>query len=511
MKNKFLLSICFFTIAIFSLAVNSFLLYSQSIRLDESQSIWIATKTVPAILRFTAGDVHVPLYGIILHFWIQLFGTDIIIVRTLSLLFFIVSLPVIYLFAKESSTKYIALLTVSLFCLSPFVMWFSSEARMYTLFVFVTSLNHLFFLRMIRSNGKKYKFEYFLSTVFGFYTHYFFIFLIITQGIFVLKEFILNIFREKNIDSNSLITIISKQKKLPLLFIGITVSALGFLIPWILYVFTLGSFSNAKPLLPSPTSYNIFQTFVNFIFGFQSQPIQTALVALWPLAVMILFFIFTRKKSVSLVNTDYFILVTFLPIILVFAISYFRAIFLSRYLILVVPTLFFIIAWEFANYPRRISFIMTSVFVISMFGLLIYQNTSEVTPVREDYRQVANYLGIYATPKDIIAVTAPFTIYPIEYSYEGKARISTIPEWNRYSEGSIPAFSENNLEEQIKRYKKQYAKIIVVFSYDQGYEVNIRKYFDLNYQLVGNKSFSPGLDVRSYKLRYDIEDESQKS
>lgn len=510
MKSKSLMFFYFFIIAIISLAINSFLLYSQSIRLDESQSIWIATKTVSAILKFTAEDVHVPLYGTILHFWIQLFGTNIVNVRTLSLLFFIISLPIIYLVIKESSTKHVALLTVSLFSLSPFVIWFTSEARMYTLFILVTSINHLFFLRMIRSDGKTAKFGYFLSTVFGFYTHYFFIFLIITQGIFVLKEFLLKILSEKDINKNSLITIVFRHKNILLIFGSIALLAFSFLVPWIWYVLSLGSFSNTKPLILAPTSFNIFQTFINFIFGFQSQTIQSTLVALWPLLVMLLFFVFTRKKIISAVNIDYFVLVTFLPIILVFIISYFRPIFLSRYLILVVPTLFFIIAWELTNYPRKISFLLTTGFIFSMFGLLIYQNTSETTPVREDYKQVANYLGNYATPKDIIAVTAPFTIYPIEYSYAGKARISTIPEWNRYKEGSIPAFSEDNLEKQIKKYKKQYAKIIVVFSYDQGYEANIRKYFDSNYLLIENKNFSPGLDVRSYKLRYDIEDGSKK-
>lgn len=70
------------------LSINWLTLSSQSIRLDEAQSIWVSTKSVPTIITLTSQDVHVPLYGVLLHFWLQFFGNTILAARSLSLLFF---------------------------------------------------------------------------------------------------------------------------------------------------------------------------------------------------------------------------------------------------------------------------------------------------------------------------------------------------------------------------------------------------------------------------------------
>src|SRR6185437_13412271 len=77
-------------------------LFQQSLRLDEAQSLWASTKSVWAIIQYLSLDVHVPLYELILHFWLQIFGVSIIAARSLSFLFFIASLPMLYLLAKKS-------------------------------------------------------------------------------------------------------------------------------------------------------------------------------------------------------------------------------------------------------------------------------------------------------------------------------------------------------------------------------------------------------------------------
>lgn len=477
-------------------------LMNLSIRLDEAQSLWISTKPVSSILFFTAQDVHVPLYSLLLHFWVQIFGNEIIVARSLSFLFFVLTLPVLYLVSKEAGNKKIAVLTIILFALSPFILWYSSEARMYTLFTFITSLNHLFFQRMVRSNGRVGKLGYWISTIIGFYTHYFFMFLIATQIFYILYRLLATV--QKN---NKSIFQIFLVYKYPFVWRYVVLLLFSFLFftPWLFYVISLGSASNTQPLIPPPNEYNIFQTFVNFIFGFQTQAIQAILISLWPLAVVSLFFIFTKRNRTPIVAPGYFILATFLPIILVFVVSYIRPIFLSRYLILVTPTLFFLIAWLILNNSRKIASLLSVWIIVSMMGLMFYQNVSEKTPVKENYLGVSEYLTKTATPQDIIAVSAPFTVYPIEYSYRGITRIATIPEWDRYQQGSIPVFSEANMQQQLEEYSKKYGRVFLVLSYDQGYEDTIVDYFDNSYQRLELKEFSPELEVRVYRLRYDIE------
>ncbi len=475
--------------------IGSFLLYSQSIRLDESQSIWVSTKSLPFLLRTTAQDVHVPLYGTLLHFWLQIFGPSINAARTLSLLFFAGTLITLYHLAKEVSSRKVALLTVSLYSLSPFILWYSSEARMYTLLTLATTLSHIAFLRFNRSDGREGKFGYVLSTIVGLYSHYFFLLLISAQVFYIWGRYV---FGKKYNGA-------SPYKRLVILHTVVVLISLAALIPWVAYVMKLGGASNTKPLIPPPSSFNLLQTFFVFLFGFQPTNTQSILISLWPLSVVFLFLIFTRKsRQIPSYGMGYFFLATFLPVFTAFFLSYIHPLFLSRYLIFVTPTLFLLLAWAIMNSASRAStYVVTSLFIL-LFGLMWYHNLSNATPVKEDYRAVSEYLEKKARPQDVIAVSAPFTVYPIEYSYKGSSRIETIPSWNRYEEGGIPPFSEEDLKKQIEQYRISYSHIILILSYDQGYENSIKNYFDKNYQLRTVKKFPPGIEVREYKLRYDI-------
>jgi uncharacterized membrane protein len=500
---KIFIWVVFFSVLTTDFLLNAFQLLSQSIRLDEAQSIWVAAKPVEAIFPYIAKDVAAPLYIIILHFWIQFLGSNIVIDRILSLLFFLLTLPVLYLMAKESSSRAIAKLTVVLFSFSPFIMWYTSEARMYTLFTFVACLSNLYFLRFLQSSGKKGKTGLLLSTVLGLYTHYFFIFLIVTQGAYLLLRLFLDVYSVGKGRAFAHFSWIRQAKVMPLLFLKLMLLAGLFFAPWILYILFQGGNANSQPLIPSPSSFNIFQAFINFLFGFQGNWLQGVIISLWPLGIVVLFFAFTQKHHTMITNIGYFVLATFFPIILNFSLSYIRPIFLPRYLIFVTPTLFFILSWLLVNNSRKVSSFLISTVLLIMFGLMLYQNISTLTPVKEDYRGVSDYLEKNARPGDIIAVSAPFTIYPLEYTYNGTVRIDTIPLWDRYSNGPIPAFAENSLEQQIKEYTTQYAHMFVVFSYDQGYQKKITAFLDTHYKRDSYVKFSPGLEVREYQLRYN--------
>jgi len=138
-----------------------------------------------------------------------------------------------------------------------------------------------------------------------------------------------------------------------------------------------------------------------------------------------------------------------------------------------------------------------------LIGVLA-QNFSTQTPVKENYSAVAEFLTKNAKAEDIIAISPPFTVYPIEYNYHGFAKIDTIPNWDRYQFGGVPAFKDTDLQQQILKYKQVYHKLFVVLSYDQGYEKKIRMLLDKGYAFEKSYTFSDKLEVRQYVLRYDI-------
>jgi uncharacterized membrane protein len=166
---------------VISLFFSIYVLFQQSIRLDEAQSLWVSSKTIPGIIEYLSKDVQTPLYHIILHFWLMIFGINIISARALSFLFFILSIPIIYILARQSTNRTVSFLTVALYSLSPFIIWYSFEARTYTLFTLVTCFAHYYFLKMIRTEGERGDVGYFFSVLIGLFTHYFFFFVVFSQ------------------------------------------------------------------------------------------------------------------------------------------------------------------------------------------------------------------------------------------------------------------------------------------------------------------------------------------
>jgi hypothetical protein len=171
-------------------------------------------------------------------------------------------------------------------------------------------------------------------------------------------------------------------------------------------------------------------------------------------------------------------------------------------MVFVTPTLYFLLAWVIINFAKKVTSATVLGFLIIIFGFLLYQSVSAESPIKEDYVDVTRYVSKTARPQDVVLVTSPFTIYPIEYSYTGKTRIETIPEWKRYDVGAIPPFSIKNLETQLKKYKERYNYMYVVFSYDQGYEKQLKDYLDKNYARKDLRKFSETIELRVYKLRY---------
>lgn len=487
-------------IALCTIIISLLTLFNQSLRLDEAQSLWVATKPPQVILAADALDVLVPLYTILLHFWIQIFGVSTTASRSLSLVFYLLTLPMLYLLYKGSSTRKTALLGVLAFSLSPFIVWYSNESRMYSLFTFVATCSSYYYLRFINSSGKEGKMGYLLSTLAGIYTHYFFIFLIITQVIFLLVRTVLWDIKKRDF-SHVAFRAFWEYKKMLITFFSLLGLAIIAFIPWATYVISLGSAANSQPLLTRPTTFNIFQTFVNFLFGFQTLPVQSVLVSFWPLIVMAFFFVFTRKRDVATRDIDYFVVVSLLPIMLLFLLSFIKPIFLPRYLIFTTPSLFFVVVWLLVQYSKKVSTVLLSGFLTLLFCLLLYQNLSTATPVKENYEGVAYYLNTHVTPYDVVAVTAPFTIYPVEYYYKGSSLLTTIPVWDRYTIGPVPSFSYAKLGAQLNGYTNVYTNLYVVYSYDQGYESKIKDFLEVHYQTIKKIKFSSGLELRIYTLR----------
>lgn len=467
-------------------AALAFLFFNHnSLRLDEAQSLWQTSRSVPDLLTTVARDVHVPFYHLLLHFWRMFLGDSVGAARALSFLFYLFAIPAMYMLGRYAYGKSTGLLAALLFTLSPFMNWYASEIRMYTLFVLLTILNQYFFLRIFKEKAGAPWALYGITAIFGVFTHYFFALNLASQAVFFL------LFR-KRFPAGTL-------KRL--LIAGALVVAT--FAPWAYTVYHLGEAVNQRPALALPTSVNIFNAFSQFLFGFQSDHLNTFFLSLWPLAMLLSFLALRRTSEERSPITAYFLITLGVSFTLALIVSFLvQPVFVSRYLIFTVPSLYLLILSLLRAYPKVLSYALTGTLVVGMAITLALEIMSPQNPAQEDYRDAVRYLEEHATPGDIIALSSPFTIYPVEYYYRGSAPIATLPLWDRYAHGAIPSFSESELPAQVDSLIRDHANIWVLLSYDQGYQKRVEDYFATHFERTDAVHFSPGLDLYKYKLRY---------
>lgn len=459
-----------------------------SLRLDEAQSLFQVSRDVPGMLNLVAQDVHVPGYHLLLHFWLILFGglgDRVVIARYMSLVFLVALIPAIYILARQNFGRGASLFAALLIAISPFMQWYGSEARMYSMLALITVIHQIFFIKVFRKGYAVHWVWFAVTAIIGVYTHYFFWFVLLTEAIFFfifIKKFHKGSFKK---------------------FVIVALLTIAAISPWLLYVKSLGLASNTQPYLPVPSSGDLFNTYAQFIFGFQVDYLNTVIVSLWPALVLFAFFAL-RGRSRTNPQIWFFVIAAVLPVVAAFVISILvKPFFLSRYLVVSLPALVILISWFLSIYGKAIRYIIGIGLVVLTIGLLGVEIASPNTPVKENYKQAVSYLSGKATSQDVIVASAPFTIYPIEYYYHGDAKLTTEPIWNRFEQGSVPAFDASKLATETAENVDSYQHAWLILSYDQGYNDKILKYFDGHYERLSSKTFSPGLVVYEYKLRYD--------
>lgn len=480
--QKYVVAIVLGLCGIGVIAISQFLLINQSLRLDEGQSIWQTSHSFTGMLQVIAQDVHMPLYHTLLHFWIGLFGNGVETVRSLSLLFFLLSIPVVYLLARKLLSWKWSLFATVLFSFSPFMNWYANETRMYTLLVLFSVLNQYYFVSIMQS--KKGWIGYALTAVIGAYSHYFFIFNLIAQAVFYLTnrgEFAKNALKKFIVVAGLLIVALS---------------------PWIAYFVSQGSASNTRPMLAAPSTVDFFNAFSQFMFGFQNDTVNTILVSSWPLLVIAAFFMVKRHLRFNH-TFGYFVTAALLPVLLAFLLSYLvTPFFLSRYMVAVIPPLYIASVWFISRFSRNYSIAVASLCIL-LLGLNFNQQVeSFTTPVKEDYRGVVESINDKVQPQDVIVLSSPFTTYPVEYYYDGPAQIKTLPIWNR-EVGSIPTFDSKKLPSEVNTLKQGHRDVYLILSYDQGYEEEVKTYFENNFERVDFQQFSSEIDLYVYRVGYD--------
>jgi len=170
----------------------------EAFHIDEIYSSQFSAAETQKILKFNAKDVHPPLYTLLLARWRGVFGSSRWDHRSYSVLWSILGLGALGLFARDlTSGSGTAALVMALAAVHPLDVFYAQEARMYpqlaALATFSSWLLWRWFSTVARSKSQGrwlgLAAGYFVTAVAILYTHYLGVTVLLAQGVFAIAYF----------------------------------------------------------------------------------------------------------------------------------------------------------------------------------------------------------------------------------------------------------------------------------------------------------------------------------
>jgi mannosyltransferase len=382
-------------LTVIGLALRLYHLDFNSIWLDEAYTYSIAKLTFIKIFENTVvGEFNPPLF-IMLERIMLFFGNNEFILRLIPALMGTATIPVMYYIGKEFKNEYCGVVTAILMTFSQFAIFYSQEARAYSMMLFLVAVVMYASLKLIKVNLKTdsgLKNVKIFSIVFGIFaslaiwTHFYTLI-----PIFVLLIFI--IFKQRN-------QIITNAKS----FAGLGIFVVG-LIPlvYIMIPLFINRISN------SPTyGVNGLNVIINFFITLSAFDLTITYIVSFIFIVSIIFLLFKNKnKFILLVSL---ILVTFITSIYL---SYSMPM-LPRYLIFLTIPIFLSIAYMVSSIKGRyFDIVVVGLLVLSVIPLGTYYGNF----TKEDWRGLSVDFNKNLIPGDTIVVVPDYIKLPLDYYY----------------------------------------------------------------------------------------------
>jgi uncharacterized membrane protein len=417
-----------------------------------------------------------PVYFMLLNFWRKI-DNGILFSRSFSLISILISAFIFLKLIKLHVPKVNKHVALIIFLFNPVIVWAATEVRHYAFSVMLSLLLLWFFTNgflIENEKKKKYRLFYYIIAFLSLYTFYYFSFLLLANGVFLLI----------------------RKKWKDFLFYCINMAVI--LIP----IFFLYSIIHEEIIMHDQTLYQA-NTFIgrsleivmglqNYLFSMFLLPFNESgkiILKIFILAVLIIGFFKLRKKemiqslksdniSVSLITQLLVILAMYLTVLLVFPKLYFT----DRYLVILFPILTIIsikFIWDFMStlYLKRV---LLSGFIILFFiGNLFYFRV----PVKKfDYIMAAEYLS--KNVKD----SKPILFYrsvlgPIfKYYYKGNSKLYDLPDSAGYTTNFLDKLnSEQQFDSILKKIGGQQFWLVADDQIQYKYSVDYNRNMLYNY------------------------------
>ncbi len=400
---------------------------AESIWLDESTSVHISKQTVPSIIRWLAKDVHPPLYYIALHYWMLVFGTTEVAVRSLSAVFGVASIFLIYQVGRQLFNRHVGLLGSFLLAISWFHIYYSQEARTYTLLALLTLLSFSLFINILKARDTRnwHLVCYFLTNLCLAYTHYFGPFVIASQIVYF-------------------ILLWDRHKHVWLWFLGVQIATVGFFAPWIPVVIGQGARVSEGFWIPQASIMRVVGAIGTYVgSGWGKVPLLIVFFVLCLIGLLTIRRLDGRwtwrkplqstkglswKVSLESVDEVLLLLIWFVFLVVVpFLISQvFTSFYVGRYTIGASPALYLLAARAVGGLNRQAAYAGIVVIVLLSLPGLQHYYAHDVKP---QWREIAMLIEDDSEPNDVIMTCPSHQERAFDYYYKGELERFGMP-WN---------------------------------------------------------------------------------
>jgi 4-amino-4-deoxy-L-arabinose transferase-like glycosyltransferase len=188
-NNWFKSNYALFVILFVAAVLRFFRVDYQSVWLDEIHTLNEANPNLSLSGLYDAilgADPHPPLYFIILNFVFKIFGYTTFVARMFSAVVGVAGIAGIYFLGKELFNNKVGVYASLLLAVNYFHLFYSQEARMYSLLFLTTTFSFYFLAQFIKVPTLKSALIYGISSTLMIYCHFFALFTLVSQYLILL-------------------------------------------------------------------------------------------------------------------------------------------------------------------------------------------------------------------------------------------------------------------------------------------------------------------------------------
>jgi mannosyltransferase len=445
------LDIAFLITALISfITITLFNVTNAGIWFDEAFSSYLIQFNFLEIFRYTAGDVHPPFYYWALKLWTEVFGAGEFGLRSMSIFFAAATIVVTYFLTRRMFGRKVALVSLLLLSLSPMLIRYADEARMYTMAAFIVVSATYALVKAVETKQTRWRVLYGVLVSFGMWTHYFTALMWLAHWAWrawstyrkgaSLKDWARKFFTKPWILAH--------------------VVAVGLFLPWLYFmakqlgVVQAAGFWIGPVGVDTPTNY--FSNIFYYLEHYQAQ--SWLALALIGIVVLLIILIPKTYKKLATSEKSKFVLIAsmaFVPPILLFLTSLppLRSSFVERYLIpaIIAFAVFMALILVAGTKNWRPIYRAIPIVVISammIFGITNvykYGNYNKNTDIHIVTREVVKEIQKVGTPGEPIIANSPWNFYETVPYATDKFPVYFIDAAVEYKYGSLDMLKYNDL------------------------------------------------------------------